>query len=443
MARACERDSAVHVGGIRMHMAVYGREKHVLCGVTVMDFVSRNILGIVVQALASTRAWAAEQGLLLRAEHGSPSGDGLVLAGGCIHNALQPVPQRLSGAQADADIFTPELNLAVAADGTPLDYQFGLSVEMAMFPYLFPFGVGAFMGGTTLVKYLAYCAKCLFSVWTLCKPYLLLMYVLHQSARLQEQNTEAVLESVHLDYKSQHPNASDEDAICHILKDKLPATLPNTPAWHRSNLQDLLCMVDRFGMPSFFLTLTTDKVSATCWPEVESLEQKLQDFCAGFTWQDTPAENAFITHKRMQSFMTDVLKAGRGAVQAGGALGCITNWVAVRHRGASEACLPDEAHFRWRCAGAPIADLQPIRVKHCKRNVESMGKNCQLHIARQQPDGSAFPTRTQNFPVGVQQFLSLVLAQVHPELLQHGYRRHGRMRSKKLFHAISTVHVAD
>ncbi|EFJ39362.1 hypothetical protein VOLCADRAFT_108666 [Volvox carteri f. nagariensis] len=161
----------------------------------------------------------------------------------------------------------PELNLAVAADGTPLDYQFGLSAEMAMFPYLFPFGVGAFMGGTTLVKYLAYRAKCLFSVWTLCKPYLLLMYVLRQSARLQEQNTEAVLESALLDYKSQNPNASDEDAIHHILKHKLPATLPNTPAWHRSNLQDLLCMVDRFGMPSFFLTLTTDEVSATRWPE--------------------------------------------------------------------------------------------------------------------------------------------------------------------------------
>ncbi|EFJ45131.1 hypothetical protein VOLCADRAFT_94517 [Volvox carteri f. nagariensis] len=51
------------------------------------------------------------------------------------------------------------------ANGTPLDYQFGLSAEMAMFPYLFPFGVGAFMGGTTLVKYLAYRTKCLFSVW--------------------------------------------------------------------------------------------------------------------------------------------------------------------------------------------------------------------------------------------------------------------------------------
>ncbi|EFJ52324.1 hypothetical protein VOLCADRAFT_86633 [Volvox carteri f. nagariensis] len=426
-----------------------------------------------------------------------------------------------------------ELNLAVATDGTPLDYRFGLSAEMAMFPYLFPFGAGAFMGDTTLVKYLAYRANssggggggagAMFvasptrgvrragavllqqqqqqqlGVFDSLQPpqqqqvaaaaadpplhpsigyfkmsppnsmgsssgtrgpashtrnshhgsaggafgsvamlfptlrhgasaddlpggasaaatapssppppgplspryppasgsstpyagvtgggggggHLLGLDVARMSisvgaaatagatgggaapslardslhsAVMSEPDTErveaasikcvaefpdwrigsqgvcAVLESVLLDYKSQHPNVSDEDAIHHILKHKLPATLPNTPAWHRSNLQDLLCMVDRLGMPSFFLTLTTDEVSATRWPEVESLEQKMQDFCAGFTWQDAPAENAFITHKRVQSFMTDVLKAGRGAVQAGGALSCVTNWVRI------------------------------------------------------------------------------------------------------------------
>ncbi|EFJ45249.1 hypothetical protein VOLCADRAFT_94452 [Volvox carteri f. nagariensis] len=57
--------------------------------------------------------------------------------------------QRLPEEEAFGDTFLkapptrPELNLAVAADGTPLDYQFGMSAEMAMFPYLFPFGVGA------------------------------------------------------------------------------------------------------------------------------------------------------------------------------------------------------------------------------------------------------------------------------------------------------------
>jgi hypothetical protein len=88
---------------------------------------------------------------------------------------------------------------------------------------------------------------------------------------------QAVLESALMDYKGRYPNATDEEAVRHVLKHKLPASLPGTPAWHRSNLQDLLCMVDRFGMPSFFLTLTTDEVSETRWPEIDSLETKLQE----------------------------------------------------------------------------------------------------------------------------------------------------------------------
>ncbi|EFJ50691.1 hypothetical protein VOLCADRAFT_88475 [Volvox carteri f. nagariensis] len=95
--------------------AAYGCEKHVPCGVTAMDFIGRSVLGIVVQALASTRTWAAEQGLLRRAEHGSPTGDGLVLAGGCIHNALQPSSQRLTVVQADADVFVVVMYSTVSA----------------------------------------------------------------------------------------------------------------------------------------------------------------------------------------------------------------------------------------------------------------------------------------------------------------------------------------
>jgi hypothetical protein len=52
-------------------------------------------------------------------------------------------------------------------------------------------------------------------------------------------------------------------------------------------------------------------------------------FCAGFTWQDAPAENAYLAHKRVQAFMADVLKAGGGkqGSQSGGALGRVQEWV--------------------------------------------------------------------------------------------------------------------
>ncbi|EFJ52242.1 hypothetical protein VOLCADRAFT_87210 [Volvox carteri f. nagariensis] len=63
---------------------------------------------------------------------------------------------------------------------------------------------------------------------------------------------------------------------------------------------------------------------------------------------------------------------------------------AVRHGGASEAHLPNEADLHWRCA--PIADLQPSRVEHCEHNVESTPENRQLDITRQQPVLGRLPT---------------------------------------------------
>ncbi len=58
--------------------------------------------------------------------------------------------------------------------------------------------------------------------------------------------------------------------------------MPNTPSWHRRNLQDLLALVDRWGLPTHFLTLTADEFSPTHWEEVDSLQDML-DRC-GCMW---------------------------------------------------------------------------------------------------------------------------------------------------------------
>jgi hypothetical protein len=105
-------------------------------------------------------------------------------------NVKQPPVMYTAGTLVPRNPTRAHVDLGVNADGTPAGLHAGTSAEMALFPYLFPFGAGAYMGGLTLVKYLAYRSKCLFSVWTLCKPYLLLMHVLRQSARLQEQRVE-------------------------------------------------------------------------------------------------------------------------------------------------------------------------------------------------------------------------------------------------------------
>jgi hypothetical protein len=58
------------------------------------------------------------------------------------------------------------------------------------------------------------------------------------------------------DYKKQHPNATDQQAMQHVMKFKVPCTVEGAPQWYRTQLSDLLAMVQHWGMPSIFLTLT-------------------------------------------------------------------------------------------------------------------------------------------------------------------------------------------
>eukprot|EP00198_Chlamydomonas_reinhardtii_P006415 XP_001695751.1 predicted protein [Chlamydomonas reinhardtii] len=153
-----------------------------------------------------------------------------------------------------------------------------LTAELAMFPYLFPFGSGAF-GGSAMAfsEYLQFRARCFLSVWTLVQPYLLLMFAVRTTTQLYGgHRTKVVLERAIADYRKRHPDASDAKLIKHIIKYSLPSTMPNTPSWHRRNLQDLLALVDRWGLPTHFLTLTADEFSTSRWEEVETLEDMVR-----------------------------------------------------------------------------------------------------------------------------------------------------------------------
>ncbi len=46
----------------------------------------------------------------------------------------------------------------------------------------------------------------------------------------------------------------------YIIKYKLPSSIQGFHTWHISQLQDLLTMVEEFGMPHFFLTLTMNEI---------------------------------------------------------------------------------------------------------------------------------------------------------------------------------------
>jgi ATP-dependent DNA helicase PIF1 len=123
--------------------------------------------------------------------------------------------------------------------------------------------VGAYQEGS-FAEYLRYRMLCGFSLFTLYKPYLMIMYLVRQCNLLHSSCSENVLERDMKAYRRAHPGCTEEEVIRNCLKFSVPSTIPGTPGWHYQALQDLLAMVKVNGMPQLFWTATMDDVSACC-----------------------------------------------------------------------------------------------------------------------------------------------------------------------------------
>ena len=148
----------------------------------------------------------------------------------------------------------------------------GLTLETALFPFLFPHGHGAYDGKITFFEHLKYSMETLFSSFTLYKPYLLYMYDMRQYLQLLKETSKTCLEKEIKQIKQQYPYITKHDMLQHITKYNLPSSIQGTPHWRKSHLQDLLAMVEKFGMPHFFLILTADETSSLRWEEVTNIE---------------------------------------------------------------------------------------------------------------------------------------------------------------------------
>jgi hypothetical protein len=95
-------------------------------------------------------------------------------------------------------------------------------------------------------------------------PYLLLMYQIRNSVVFLNGCREVAYEAHIKKYKKTHPLCAEKDVIAHVLKHCVPHNVAGSPQWHKRNLKDLMCtVVDYWGMPHFFLTLTADEMSRT------------------------------------------------------------------------------------------------------------------------------------------------------------------------------------
>jgi hypothetical protein len=66
-------------------------------------------------------------------------------------------------------------------------------------------------------------------------------------------------------------------------------------------------MVDAWGMPTFFLTLTADEISSMRWKEIDDVEKILRNIIGNLNWKDAPVKCAALFHAKVQAFMKDYI----------------------------------------------------------------------------------------------------------------------------------------
>jgi hypothetical protein len=101
-----------------------------------------------------------------------------------------------------------------------------MSLEKALFPFLFPHGCGAYDGIGGLLLYLKQKMFTLFFVFTLYPPYFLLMYQVQRTIQLLNVIKHLCLERDVQRLKCQHPQWLEIDVLKNIMKFKLPSSIP-------------------------------------------------------------------------------------------------------------------------------------------------------------------------------------------------------------------------
>jgi hypothetical protein len=103
--------------------------------------------------------------------------------------------------------------------------------------------------------------------------------------------------------KRRQPHATEEEIIKQLLRWNVPSAIAGSPSYFRKQLKSLLALVERYGLPTFFLTLTADESSNLRWEEVKDLESIMSKMCGKpVDWSKLPAENARLFVHRVEAF---------------------------------------------------------------------------------------------------------------------------------------------
>lgn len=107
--------------------------------------------------------------------------------------------------------------LLLHADGLPVVEAdiCNLSIKTALFPFLFPFGRGAYVAesGVSFTEYFRMRMMAMFSPFTLFTPYLLLMYQVRKAFILVTASRDVAYESAVKRYRRRFPGCTDDQVF--------------------------------------------------------------------------------------------------------------------------------------------------------------------------------------------------------------------------------------
>ena len=91
--------------------------------------------------------------------------------------------------------------------------------------------------------------------------------------------------------------------MAHAIRYSVPRNIIGSPSWHYNHLTDLRQCVTVHGLPTLFMTLTTDECSDTAWLAFGNIEEMLLKLGhPNPCWSSAPIESARTFHARFTEF---------------------------------------------------------------------------------------------------------------------------------------------
>jgi hypothetical protein len=129
------------------------------------------------------------------------------------------------------------------------------------------------------------------------------MYILPQSIQLIKKNLNICLEKDFKNIKQKFSHMTNTQISQHIMKYNFPSSFQSSPKWHKSQLQDLLTMIEKFGMPHFLKTLIAYEMTSLKWHEFNDMEYIIKQIHPNMSWKDYPIECVTLFHSRVNMFV--------------------------------------------------------------------------------------------------------------------------------------------